>query len=74
MQIFRGVAFVIYCDPLDPNYSDILKTMCECRQKVPLELKADENGEIERDQGSNVVFVLTHNPDLMYYKFEYEGP
>ena len=49
MQIFRGVAFVIYCDPLDPNYSDILKTMCECRQKVPLELKADENGEIERD-------------------------
>jgi len=48
--------------------------MCECRSKVPLNIKADENGEMERDQGENVVFVLTHNPDLMYYKFEYDGP
>ena len=48
--------------------------MCECRKNIPLELKADNNGEIEREQGENVIFVLTQNPDLMYYKFENRGP
>lgn len=46
MQMFRGIAFIIYCDPKENNYSKILKTMCECREKIPLELEADSNGEI----------------------------
>lgn len=68
--MFRGVAFVVYCDKDHKDYDRILETMVQCRQKMPLQITADAAGEVDPNQGENVIFILTQSPDLLYYKFE----
>jgi len=70
LQMFRGVAFVVYCDKAHDQYDKVLETMVQCRKKMPLEIKADAGGEVDPNQGENVIFILTTSPDLLYYKFE----
>ena len=71
--MFRGVAFVVYCDKAHEQYDKVLETMVQCRKKMPLEIKADAAGEVDPNQGENVIFILTQCPDLLYYKFEEPG-
>ena len=66
LQMFRGVAFVVYCDEAHPEYGKVLETMVQCRRKLPLEIKADAAGEVDPNQGENVIFILSQNPDLLY--------
>jgi hypothetical protein len=47
LQMFRGVAFVVYCEKGHEKYDQVLETMVQCRKKIPLEIKADGGGEID---------------------------
>lgn len=47
-SMFKAEIFVVYCDPNDKdNYQKVMKAMVEARNKIPLQLKSDEEGSYE---------------------------
>jgi hypothetical protein len=50
-QKFKTNMFVIYCDKKeDPKlYEEILRTMIKARKHMPINLKPDENGQLQKN-------------------------
>lgn len=60
--MFKAVVFVVYSDPKDKdNHVKVMKAMVEARNKMPLHLKSDEEGDFEMSK-QNVLFVVTSTP------------
>lgn len=60
--------FVIYCDPKEnPKlYKEILRALIKARKDMPINLKPDESGQLQKQQRhSDVVFVLSTVKSLM---------
>jgi hypothetical protein len=46
--MFKAVVFVVYSDPKDKdNHEKVMKAMVEARNKIPLQLKSDQEGSFE---------------------------
>lgn len=60
--------FVVYCDMKeDPKqYEEILRAMIKARKHMPINLKPDEHGQLQKSQrDQDVVFVLSSTKSLM---------
>ena len=49
-QKFKTNMFVVYCDPKDKIlYNKILKALIRARKNLPINIKPDESGSVEKE-------------------------
>lgn len=59
--------FVVYCDPKDQKlYNQMLKALITARKNLPINLKPDEMGNVDKQQRQqDVIFVISNVRNLM---------
>ena len=74
-QMFKAMMLVVYVDPNDKQlHQKVLASMVEARNEVPIELKQDDEGDFLVDRNEDIIFVLTTNPNLMFFNFSTSIP
>ncbi|CDW86371.1 UNKNOWN [Stylonychia lemnae] len=67
-QKYKSSLLVVYCDEKeDPKkYNELLRSLIKARKAMPINLKPDENGELQKSQRhQDVIFVMSTTKSLM---------
>jgi hypothetical protein len=72
-QVFGGVIFIVYCHESDPEYENVLRALCKCRENMPINLSEDQS--MRGKKSKDILFVLSKHHDLFQFQFkEKKGP
>ena len=66
--MFKAQILIVYVDPEDKSANErVLKNLVDLRKDFPVNLKQSPDGEFDVDKKNDVLFVITHSANMMFY-------